>query len=368
MEICFLEGYFTPEHLYSKVVVNHLPFVIGRKSDSELPIDADTLSRHHAEIHICNGLLCLRDLNSTNGTYLNDVKITESTPIEDGDIMRLGDIELRVIIDNWHETALVDEQEHTYIATGKVMDRFAKGTKELKELIQHKQVRSVLQPIVNNNLTVVAYELLGRGDHSLLPESPSALFYIAEQKGVAITLSNLFLEAGLVELNNYPQDCSFFFNLHPDEVQDLDYLYQRLDKIRQASPQTKLVLEIPEKAVTHIQKLKKLKNYLHTLNIGLAFDDFGAGQTRLLELSEVSPDILKLDFCLIHNIDTASPARRRMVEVLVNYSHDQGIKLLAEGVETANEDKVCRQIGMDLLQGFYYGRPGQRSNCSVNRQ
>lgn len=99
--------------------------------------------------------------------------------------------------------------------------------------------------------------------------------------------------------------------------------------------------------------------------MGLAFDDFGAGQTRLLELSEASPDILKLDFCLIHNIDTASPARQRMVEILVNYSHDLNIKLLAEGVQTAAEDTYCRQIGIDLLQGFYYGHPDQNNNQVV---
>lgn len=64
--------------------------------------------------------------------------------------------------------------------------------------------------------------------------------------------------------------------------------------------------------------MSDIKNHLHALKVGLAFDDFGAGQARLLELSEVSPDILKFDICLIHDIDSTSPARQHMVEMLVN--------------------------------------------------
>lgn len=359
MEICFLEGYFTAEQIYSKVVVNRLPFVIGRKPDSDLPINADTMSRYHAEILSCDGKLCLKDLGSTNGTYLNDKKITTCVPIGDSDIVRLGDTQLRIIIDPWSKSSTESNSEHTFIATGKVAHQFAKGIRELKELIDQRLVESVLQPIVNTDLEIIAYELLGRGNHSLLPKSPSSLFFIAEQKGYEIILSKLFLEAGLMELKNYSPDSLFFFNIHPKEIEDLGYLLRWIDKIREENPDTKLILEVPEKAITHIQKLKQLKNHLQTLDIGLAFDDFGAGQTRLLELSEASPDILKLDFCLIHNIDIASPARQRMIEMLVNYSHDLNIKLLAEGVETAAEGEYCRQIGIDLMQGFYYGQPGQ---------
>jgi len=368
MEICFLEGYFTAKQIYSKVVVNHLPFVIGRKPDADLPINADTLSRHHAEILYHNGKLCLRDLGSTNGTYLNDKKITACVPIEDGDIVRLGDVQLRVVIGSWMENPVKNEQEHTFIATGKVSHSFVKGTREFKELILNKLVKSVFQPIFNQNLDIVAYELLGRGNHMLLPQSPIPLFNIAEQKGDEIILSNLFLEAGLQQLKHYSPDYLFFFNLHPKELEDLDYLFQRIKKIREENPKTRFVLEVPEKAVTHIQKLRQLKSFLQTLDIALAFDDFGAGQARLLELTEAAPDILKLDFCLIHNIDTAGTARQRMVEMMVNYSHDLNIKLLAEGVQTAAEDGYCRQIGIDLLQGFYYGHPNQNKTCSLPPQ
>lgn len=108
MEICFLEGYFTSRHVYSKVAVNHLPFLIGRMPDSGFPIDADTISRHHAEISRCDDQLCINDLNSTNGTFLNDCKISRSMPIEDGDIVWLGGVELRVTTESCHTTSTSD--------------------------------------------------------------------------------------------------------------------------------------------------------------------------------------------------------------------------------------------------------------------
>ncbi len=357
MENCYLEGYFTSENVYGKVMVNTLPFIIGRKPDLELSIEAHSISRRHAEIIDSDGHLCIKDLNSTNGTFLNDNKITESTQINDGDILRLGDIELRVVIEEHNLASSTENMEHTYIATGDSIEKkLIRGIKEFKQLILNKQVKGVLQPIVNNGQSVIAYELLGRGSHPGIPEAPGPLFHIAEHVGEEIALSELFLDVGLLLTRSFPQNSCFFFNVHPKEIKDPNPLYQRLEKIIVDYPNIRLVLEIPEQAVTDIKQMHDIKKHLHKLKIGLAFDDFGSGQARLLELADVSPDIVKFDICLIHDIDTANPARQRMIEMLVNFSHEHGIKVLAEGVETAEEDVVCRQMGFDMIQGFYYGR------------
>jgi EAL domain-containing protein (putative c-di-GMP-specific phosphodiesterase class I) len=100
-----------------------------------------------------------------------------------------------------------------------------------------------------------------------------------------------------------------------------------------------------------------LRSELRELNIGLAYDDFGAGQTRLSELIEAPPDYLKFDISLIRNLDSASPERRRTLESLVNVALDLGVNPLAEGIETEGEAEVCRQLGFLTAQGFYFGRP-----------
>jgi EAL domain-containing protein (putative c-di-GMP-specific phosphodiesterase class I) len=89
----------------------------------------------------------------------------------------------------------------------------------------------------------------------------------------------------------------------------------------------------------------------------LAYDDFGAGQARLVELVEVPPDYLKFDLKLVHCIDHATNERQRMLASLVQMVRELGIAALAEGVETSEEHEICRQMGFQYAQGFFFGRP-----------
>ena len=77
----------------------------------------------------------------------------------------------------------------------------------------------------------------------------------------------------------------------------------------------------------------------------------------MLEVAEVPPDYVKFDMALIRDIDKAGDARRSMLTMLVKFCHDSGIKTLAEGISRAGEADACRQLGFELFQGFYFGRP-----------
>ena len=89
----------------------------------------------------------------------------------------------------------------------------------------------------------------------------------------------------------------------------------------------------------------------------LAFDDFGAGQTRLAELAKSPPDYLKFDKSLIHQIHLAPGRLHQMLSTFVNAAQDLGIDTLAEGIECSDEAETCRQLGFDFAQGFYYSKP-----------
>jgi EAL domain-containing protein (putative c-di-GMP-specific phosphodiesterase class I) len=89
--------------------------------------------------------------------------------------------------------------------------------------------------------------------------------------------------------------------------------------------------------------------------MSLAYDDFGAGQARLLELSEAPPDFLKLSMRLIHGIDQAPSSRHRVLRSLVALARDLGTKTIAEGIETPGEAAVCADLGFDLAQGYHFG-------------
>ncbi|MCH7994122.1 MAG: EAL domain-containing protein [Planctomycetes bacterium] len=147
-----------------------------------------------------------------------------------------------------------------------------------------------------------------------------------------------------------------YLNTHPLELETSE-LIDSLRELRAGCPDLSIVLEIHESGVTSTRYLLELRETLNELGMQLAYDDFGAGQARLMELVEVPPDVLKFDIKLIQGLSTASPQRLTTVGSLVQIVRDLGVVPLAEGVETEEEAAVCRELGFDLAQGFLYGRP-----------
>jgi EAL domain-containing protein (putative c-di-GMP-specific phosphodiesterase class I) len=96
---------------------------------------------------------------------------------------------------------------------------------------------------------------------------------------------------------------------------------------------------------------------LQHLKIRLAYDDFGAGQARLLELADVPPDVIKFDLQMIHGLPDATAEKRQMVASLVQMVRSLGVVPLAEGVETLEEATVCQELGFELAQGYFFGYP-----------
>ena len=103
--------------------------------------------------------------------------------------------------------------------------------------------------------------------------------------------------------------------------------------------------------------MRILRSALTELRISLAYDDFGAGQARLVELVDVPPDYLKFDMRLVQNLESASMERQRMLASLVAMVSDLGITPLAEGIELEGDHEICRQMGFKCAQGFLYGYP-----------
>ncbi len=98
----------------------------------------------------------------------------------------------------------------------------------------------------------------------------------------------------------------------------------------------------------------------------LAYDHFGMGQTRRSELAAVRPDYVKFDMHLIREIDVASTSQRALLANFVQMVRDLGIVPVAMGVESESEHACCRDVGFELGQGFFYGKPSASVPTSVN--
>jgi EAL domain-containing protein (putative c-di-GMP-specific phosphodiesterase class I) len=343
-----------------RVSIHHLPFRIGRRPGLELTLPADSVSKAHAEIYWDGGGLRLRDLGSTNGTFVNGEPV-EDVAIREGDVLHFADYEFRVGAPRAEEARPAgNEEPPTTVSLGRrqLSHRFVPGTLELKELLKDEAVTMVFQPIVLlPRGTADAYEALGRGRHPRLPESPLELFRIAESMGAEAELSRLFRRKA-VELVRHRTDIpTLFLNTHPVEL-SRPGLLESLEELRRLAPHQDLALEIHESVLTRPSALAELRTLLSESNISLAYDDFGAGQARLLELAEAPPHYLKFDRRFVDGVEKPDALnRRQLLGSLVEVARDMRVRTIAEGIETAAEARICAEIGFSHGQGYHFGRP-----------
>jgi EAL domain-containing protein (putative c-di-GMP-specific phosphodiesterase class I) len=355
-----LESHVEGGRQLRRVRVHPLPFRIGRRPGLELVLSAESVSKNHAEIYWSDDGLHLRDLDSTNGTFLNRQAIKDAA-LQEGDILHIADFEFRLAQEVEEDLSTGEEDEvppTVSLGHAELPGKFVRGTRELKELLRDKSVVTVFQPIVLlPKGTVVAYEALGRGRHPGLPEGPSELFKIAESIGVEVELSRLFRWKA-VDLVRYRTGLpKLFLNTHPAELSDPPRLLESLKELREMAPWLNLALEIHEGVLADPAAITELRSHLSAIQIGLAYDDFGAGQARLIELGEAPPNYLKFDMRFVTGIDHAPSSKRRLLTSLIGMARDLLMKTVAEGIETPGEAEVCSKLGFTHAQGFHFGRP-----------
>jgi EAL domain-containing protein (putative c-di-GMP-specific phosphodiesterase class I) len=339
-----------------KMPIAPMPFRIGRLSGQDLVLPSQLVSKSHAEIYDEQGSLRLRDLHSTNGTFVNR-KPVEDVALHEGDIIHFADFEFRV--GRVERTGGERERGPDTLSIGhRVLSRgFAEGTREVKEMLDGGLVTVLFQPIVRlPGGQVDGYEVLGRGAHPGLPEDPVALFKIAADIHKEVELSRLFRRKSLEVVRHRRDLPTLFLNTHPAELASPGLL-ESLAELRQVAPHVDLALEIHESALAQPDFIVWLRAKLSEINVGIAYDDFGAGQARLLELAEAPPHFLKFDRRFISGIESAPAPRRRLLASLVAAARELLVKTVAEGVETAAEAEVCAKAGFTHAQGYYFARP-----------
>jgi EAL domain-containing protein (putative c-di-GMP-specific phosphodiesterase class I) len=156
-----------------------------------------------------------------------------------------------------------------------------------------------------------------------------------------------------------------FLNTHSIELQSNRTLLETLRPLAgEFREGQKAVLEISEQALINLHAIAELREALQDQGIGLAYDDFGTGQSRLMEMAEVPPDFAKLDMRLVRGIDRAR-TRKQFIAGLVHVMHSVGSKVVAEGIETFPEAEVCHSLGCDYGQGFHFARPTNAAACAA---
>ena len=341
-------GQMNEDETVRQVRIDATPFTVGRRQDCSLVVPIATVSGKHAELSLREDGLYVRDLQSSNGTFVNGIRIEDTFKLASGDLVQFAHMVFRV-----KNTSSIRNSQTLH---DDAADR-ALALIQFDKLVTERAVVPHFQPIVevSSNKTI-GYEILGRSRLFGLT-SPHAMFSAAAVLGLEAELSRLMRNEGVRIAKDLPDRPLLFANTHPAEMEDSALLEFSLRELLELCEGDRLVLEIHEASVTQVGQMRELRAALNDMGIGLAYDDFGAGQARMLELVEVPPDYLKFDISLIRGIDLASEGRQRMLSSLVSMVRDMGVTALAEGVETAGELETCVQLGFDHIQGFYFGKP-----------
>lgn len=349
--IWFLTGQVVKQEPVRHIPIHTTPFRIGRRSDMALSIPCATVSGKHAEIVDHGDRVVLRDLKSTNGTYVNGERLVGECTLNPEDLVQFADIPFRV---RRHSTQLDRQTVHEDLCDQ------ALALVQFDKLMTNNSVIPVYQPIIDlADNSLIGYEVLARSEVFGL-ETPTAMFRAAAQLDLELELSRMSRWEGIRATSSFESPPHLFVNTHPNEVSDCG-LIESMRAVRVISPKQQITLEIHEAAVTNVPAMRDLKKQLKDLDIGLAYDDFGAGQNRLLELLEVQPDYLKFDMAMIRNVHLATRQHHSLLQSLIRNAEDLGIISLAEGIETAEEDVACKELGFRLAQGFFYGKPAPAS-------
>ena len=299
-----------------------------------------------------NGQLVVRDLGSTNGTFVNGRRIQDPTRLDVDDVLQLASVVFRVA----HQRS---DQCGRTIRESSV--DLAHALCQFDRLLSHRVVVPHFQPIVRlRDRTTIGFEALAR---STLPgfEQPRMMFEVAEKLDQECALSEMLMNESARVGVSLPGQPNLFLNTHPSEVVT-PRLIASVKQLRADYPSQRLTLEIHEAAATDLRVLVEFGKLLHDLDMQFAFDDFGSGHARLLELTETSPDYVKFDIALVRGIDRASARRQQTLGALVRIVRELGIATVGEGIETLAEGETCMQLGFELAQGFYFGRPAPLSH------
>ena len=126
-----------------------------------------------------------------------------------------------------------------------------------------------------------------------------------------------------------------------------------------------IVIELTEHSEITDEDLKTMKDTYARIGIDTAVDDYGTGYSNVSNLLRYTPDYVKIDRALLSGIED-SPQKQHFVREIIEFSHDNGIMALAEGVETREELKTVILLGADLIQGYYTARPAAEMVQSIS--
>lgn len=234
---------------------------------------------------------------------------------------------------------------------------------ELRKAIEKGEFELYFQPKIDiKKEAIQGLEALVRWNSEKLGfVSPAEFIPYAEETGLIIPLSEIIFNKAceaVIELRKYGYKLPIAINvssIHFKQQNFLESVQTILEHYNTSA--NNFEIEVTERAVMNsasetVSKLVRLKQ----LGFKISIDDFGTGYSSLSYLVRFPLDCLKIDRSFIQHISSLDE-KQAVVDAIIQMSHRLNMKVVAEGVEQAQQVDILRKMDCDIIQGFYYSKP-----------
>ncbi len=278
-----------------------------------------------------------------------------------GDILRYADMALyRAKNEGRNRAFIYDAAMDADLSQRKLLEG------DLLYAIKNDGLSAAYQPIVNaGGDRMVGVEALARWTHPTIGViSPSEFIPIAEHSGLIVELGEWMLRRACLDGSQWP-GLTVAVNVSPLQFRRSDFVdvVERILKETDFDP-SRLELELTESTLLGNLETSELSMLrLKAIGVRFALDDFGTGYSSLQYLRRFPFDKLKIDSSFVRSIETA-PDAAAIVHAVVSLGRGLGMKVTAEGVESAEQHLFLRAAGVHSMQGYRFGRPGPAADIA----
>lgn len=232
-----------------------------------------------------------------------------------------------------------------------------KQIEELRAIIHQENISTLFQPILEiESNRIIGYECFCRGPSGKL-ENPQTLFNLAIEGDLVWQLDRLCRKKAFQSTKNLKSNQLLFVNINPRSVGDPE-LRKTAESLlllpHQLTPD-RIVFEISERSmIADMDLFRLVLDYFKALTFLISIDDAGSGYYTGLEIiAKLKPDFVKIDIPLVRDINQ-DPIRQEIITTIVRFTSKVGARTAAEGIETVDELKTIRELGVDYAQGHLF--------------
>ncbi|MCF8157503.1 MAG: phosphodiesterase [Rhodoferax sp.] len=236
------------------------------------------------------------------------------------------------------------------------------GQGPLEKVLQQGSLYPVFQPIVNlRDASIHAHEALIRGPRGTYLHTPDALLRAASLECLGFEFEYACVEAALRRWGQMEVPGRLFVNMSAAVLVQLVHSSGPGDLVKLIGDMgvlsRMLVLEITEhERVDDMDELAAVVSEVRAAGVSLALDDFGDGRSSLRLWSQLKPEVVKIDKYFTRDISRDGD-KLKTIQALLQIADIFGTSLVAEGIETAQDLRVLRDVGIAYGQGYFLGHP-----------